>query len=342
MKYFKLLIALFIFSSTASCTTSHLTIEPVTLVTPAAITDNSTAILQNYTDSILVKGMQRSYLVHLPAAYNKSRLWPLVIVLHGGGSEAKTMDPMTDFNALADKQGFLVVYPDAYKHLIAGPGLSQHWNDGRGEAGIRAQAENIDDVGFISSLIDHLSRDLNIDKRMVYATGISNGALMANRLGCELSDKIAAIAPVAGNIPEKTASALSPSRAVSVLIINGTQDPVMPFNGGDISFLSIKTGQVLSVADTVKFWVSKNGCPTAPTTGQLPHLNPEDNTSTIIERYTGCRDNAEVVLYRVNGGGHTWPGGSQYMSEKLIGRTSSDFSATEIIWQFFKLHPMKQ
>jgi len=342
MKYFKLLIALLILSSIASCTTNNLTTEPVTSSTPAAITENTTALLQNYENSILIKGLQRSYLVHLPASYNKSRLWPLVIVLHGGGSEAKTMDPLTGFNALADKQGFVVVYPEAYKHMITGPGLSQHWNDGRGEVGIRAQAENIDDVGFISALIDHLLLDLNIDKRKVYATGISNGALMSNRLGCELSDKIAAIAPVAGNIPQKTASAWSPSHTVSVLIINGTEDPVMPFNGGDISFLSIKTGKVLSVAETVKFWIGKNGCSAAPITEQLPHLNPDDNTSTIVERYRGCRDSTDVALYKVNGGGHTWPGGFQYMSETLIGQTSRDFSATETIWQFFKLHPLKQ
>ena len=341
MKYFKLLIVLLIITSIAACTANKSTIEPMPWGTPAAVTDNTTALLQNYTDSILVKGLLRSYLMHLPASYDKSRLWPLVIVLHGGGGEAKTMDPLTDFNALADKQGFVVVYPEAYKHLINGPGLSQHWNDGRGEAGIRAQAENIDDVAFISALIDHLVQNLSIDEKMVYATGISNGALMSNRLGCELSDKIAAIAPVAGNIPQKTAPIWSPSRAISVLIINGTEDPVMPFKGGDVSFLSVKTGKVLSVAETVKFWVSKVGCPAVPEIERLPHLNPNDSTSTIAERYTGCRDGSEVVLYKVNGGGHTWPGGLQYMSEKLIGQTSRDFSATETIWQFFKLHPMK-
>jgi len=342
MKYFKLLIVILIITSVAACTANKSAIEPQTSGKPAAVTDNTTASLQNYTDSILVNGLQRSYLVHLPASYDKSRPWPLVIVLHGGGSEAKTMDPLTDFNALADKQGFVVVYPEAYKHLITGPGLSQHWNDGRGDPGIKAQAENIDDVAFISALIDHLVQNLTIDEKMVYATGISNGAFMSNRLGCELSDKIAAIAPVAGNIPQKTASIWSPSRSVSVLIINGTEDPVVPFNGGDVSSLSLKTGKVISVADTVKFWVSKDGCLAAPETEQLPHLNPNDSTSTIVERYTGCRNGTEVVLYKVNGGGHTWPGGLQYMSEKLIGQTSRDFSATETIWQFFKLHPMKQ
>jgi polyhydroxybutyrate depolymerase len=242
------------------------------------------------------------------------------------------MNLLTDFNALSDKEGFVIVYPRGYEN---------GWNDGRGAPGIKSQAENIDDVAFISSLIDNLILDLNIDKKMVYATGISNGGIMSNRLGCELSDKIAAIASVAGNIPQKTVSSWSPSRAVSVLIISGTEDPVVPFNGGDVSPLSLKLGKVISVADTVKFWVSKDGCPVTPETEQLPHLNANDNTLTVIESYPGCRDGTEVALYKVIGGGHTWPACLQYMPEKVVGRTSRDFSATEIIWQFFKMHPMQ-
>jgi len=95
------------------------------------------------------------------------------------------------------------------------------------------------------------------------------------------------------------------------------------------------------VADTVKFWVSKNGCPATPKTEQLPHINTNDRTSTVIESYSGCRNGTEVALYRVIGGGHTWPGGLQYMPEKVVGRTSRDFSASEVIWQFFKLHPIQ-
>ncbi|MCX6006361.1 MAG: dienelactone hydrolase family protein [Chloroflexi bacterium] len=330
----KLLTILLLLVSMAACAANNSPVEPKTPGKPVIVTDNQTAASsQNYTDSILVNGLQRSYLIHLPASYDKSRQWPLVIILHGGGGEAWNMNPLTGFNALADKEGFIVIYPDAYEH---------NWNDGRGAPSIKSQAQNIDDVSFISALIIRLEQDLSIDKKMIYATGISNGAIMSNRLGCELSDKIAAIAPVAGNIPEKTASTWSPSRAVSVLIINGTEDPLVPYNGGDVSFLSIKRGTVISVADTVKFWVTRDGCPGAPQMEQLPHINPADPTSTTVEKYTGCRDGTEVVLYRVNGGGHTWPGGLQYMSERFIGKTSRDFSATETIWQFFKLHPMKQ
>jgi polyhydroxybutyrate depolymerase len=280
---------------------------------------------------ITIAGLQRAYQVHLPPSFDKGRSWPLVIVLHGGGGEGKAMNALTDFNSLADKEGFIVVYPDGYEH---------NWNDGRDDPGIKAQAENIDDVSFISALIDRLTQDLNISKKMVYVTGISNGAIMSYRLGAQLADKIAAIAPVAGNIPEKTASSWSPARPLSVLIINGTDDPLVPFGGGDVSFLSLKRGKVVSVADSVKFWTAKDGCPQAPQTRQLPHLNPSDTTSTSVEDYQGCRDGTEVILYTVKGGGHTWPGGLQYMREQLVGKTSRDFSATETIWQFFKAHPM--
>jgi len=127
---------------------------------------NSPPSQYNYTKSLLVNRLQRSYIVHLPISYSNSRQWPLVIVLHGGGSEAWTMNLLTDFNALADKEGFVIVYPEGYKN---------GWNDGRGASGIKSQAENIDDVAFISFLIDKLIQDPNINKEMVYATGISNG-----------------------------------------------------------------------------------------------------------------------------------------------------------------------
>ncbi len=333
-KLLTIFLSLVLLVAITACAVNKPPVGPKAPGKPVAITENITdASLQDYSGSILINGLQRNYLIHLPSSYDRNQQWPLVIILHGGGGEAWNMDPLTDFNTLADKEGFVIVYPDAYEH---------NWNDGRGESSIKSQAQNIDDVAFISALINRLEQDLSIDKKRIYATGISNGAIMSNRLGCELSDRIAAIATVAGNIPEKTATTWSPSRAVSVLIINGTEDPLVPYNGGLVSFLSIKRGKVISVADTVKFWVTCDGCPATPQIEQLPHLNANDSTSTDVERYTGCRDGTEVVLYRVNGGGHTWPGGHQYMSERFIGKTSRDFSATETIWQFFKLHPMKQ
>jgi polyhydroxybutyrate depolymerase len=297
-------------------------------IVPAA----STPANYDYSSSIFSGGLQRTYNVHISSSYDKATPTPLVIVLHGGGGTGQGMTKLTNFNAIADRENFIVVYPD---------GLEKHWNDGRGVQRYRAQVQNVDDVGFISALIDHLSGELNIDARKIYVTGISNGAMMSHRLGCELSQKIAAIAPVAGNIPVNMASIWAPSRPVSVLLINGTDDPLVPWAGGDVHLGPFELGQVLSVADTVKFWVANDKCASPPLVEQLPDKDPSDGTTVQRETYGGCVGGAEVVLYAVEGGGHTWQGGLQYLPESTIGRTSRDFDATEVIWKFFKEHPIK-
>ena len=330
-----LLLSILTFSTICSCRQPDVTLPLPTpsenhtayTVPPAT----STPPASGYSGSLLAGGLQRTYLVHLPAGYDKSRLWPLVIVLHGGGGEGKNMDALTGFNAESDREGFVAVYPDA---------VGRNWNDGRGDPGIKSQAIDIDDVSFISTLIDLLEKDLSINNKMLYITGISNGAMMSHRLGSELSTRIAAIAPVAGNIPEKMKPVWSPSYPLSILIINGTDDPLVPWDGGDVTFFALKRGRVVSVANTVKFWVAKNGCAAVPVTYQLPDTEGRDGTTTTVESYKGCNGKAEVVLYTVKGGGHTWPGGPQYLNELSIGKTSRDFNATATIWQFFKQHPM--
>jgi polyhydroxybutyrate depolymerase len=285
----------------------------------------------DYSASIISGGMERTYSVHVSSSYDPSIPTPLVIVLHGGGGIGKDMVKLTNFNAVADKENFIVVYPD---------GFEKHWNDGRGIQW-QSHVENTDDVGFISVLIDRLSAELNIDTGMVYVTGISNGAMMSHRLGCELSQKIAAISPVASNIPANQASVWSPSRPIPVLIINGTEDPLERWEGGEIRLERNTYGVVLSVADTVKFWVEKNQCSASPVITQLPDTDPTDGTTVRTEVYGGCQDGAEVVLYAIEGGGHTWPGGLQYLPQSVIGRTSREFNASEIIWQFFKAHTIE-
>lgn len=286
---------------------------------------------RDYSASITSGGLERTYSVHICSSYDPSTPTPLVIVLHGGGGTGKGMVKLTDFNTLADKENFIVVYPD---------GFEKHWNDGRGIQW-QSHVENTDDVGFISALIDHLSDELNIDAKRIYVTGISNGGMMSHRLGCELSHRIAAISPVASNIPVNMASVWSPSHPVPVLIINGTDDPLERWEGGEISLGRNTYGVVLSVADTVKFWVDRDGCSSSPAVTQLPDTAPDDGTTVRQEVYGGCQDGVEVILYAIEGGGHTWPGGLQYMSESIIGKTSREFNASEVIWQFFKEHPME-
>jgi len=237
------------------------------------------------------------------------------------------------FNKLADKDGFIVIYPD---------GIGQNWNDGRmdEEAEDRAHKENIDDVGFISGLIDYMIRNYNSDPKRVFVTGISNGAIMAYRLACELSHKITAIAPVDGNIPSMLFPDCRPTDPVSVLAINNVNDPLVPFEGGEIygHFHRTKLGRVISANESVKFWVKVNKCSETPVIIEEPDKDPGDGTRVAKEQYINGIDGTEVVLYSVEGGGHTWPGGFQYLPVWLIGRTSRDIEACDVIWSFFKKH----
>lgn len=295
-------------------------------------TDYSKPAKHDYSASITCGWLKRTYSVHISSSYDQTKPTPLVIVLHGGGGAGQGMSKLTGFNAIADKENFIIVYPD---------GIEGHWNDGRGIQLYRTQMENIDDIGFISALIDRLSDKLNIDARRIYVTGISNGGMMSQRLGCELSQKIAAIAPVASSIPANKASVWAPSRPVSVLIINGMDDPLVPWFGGDIRLGKATLGTVLSVADTVKFWTSQDQCSTSPNMTQLSDKDIADGTTVWQESYESCQGGAEVVVYNIEGGGHTWPGGLQYLPEFVIGKTSREFNASEVIWQFFREHPMK-
>jgi len=278
-------------------------------------------------------GLTRTYRVYIPTDYDKNKATPLVFVLHGGGGSGKNMDKLTGFNIIAEREGFIVVYPD---------GIEEHWNDGREVENRVACEEKIDDVGFISALIDHLGEYLNIDRERVYATGISNGGLMSFRLAYELSEKIAAIAPVTANIGEDLYNNSSPGKPISVLVMNGTEDPLVPWGGGDIHFFNLKKlGKVISTEETIKFWVEHNKCSKDPEITELPDTE-DDGTKVIKESYTGGTEGTEVILYKIEGGGHTWPGGWQYLGEKIIGKTCRDINGSEIIWEFFKRHKLNQ
>ena len=283
---------------------------------------------EDRSGSIMVNGLSRTYKIHLPAP--AKTMMPLMIVLHGKGGEGKSMVKLTKsgFDKLSDRKGFIVVYPN---------GIDRHWNDGRNE--LTDPKDNPDDVGFISALIDDLIKKYSADPKRVYVTGMSNGALLSYRLGCELSGKIAAIAPVAGNIPENLRNC-KPSNTVPLLAINSDKDPLVPYNGGDITgpFGKKKKGKVLSAHESVMFWVKNNGCSTNPVVTDLPDNDPHDGTQVQKEQFMNGRNNSEVILYTIKGGGHTWPGGYQYLGKWIIGKTCRDIVATDVIWEFFEKH----
>ena len=291
-----------------------------------------------YNESIMVGTQKRSYIIHIPPSYTKAIHTPLLLVLHGGGATAYSMVNLThgEFNLLSDKEGFIVVYP---------VGINKYWHDGRGNKAAHYQKDtkDIDDTGFISTLIDNLLFKYNLDSSQVFITGMSNGAIMTYRLGCELSRKIAAIAPVDGNISKNIISSCIPVNPVSVLSINSTKDPLVPWNGGMVTgpFGRKKFGEVLSVNQSIEFWVKNNECNSIPIITKLPDTDPNDGS--IVKRfvYHSDKKGTDVVLYAIEGGGHTWPEGKQYLPVEIIGHTCNDFDATYVIWEFFKAHPKR-
>jgi polyhydroxybutyrate depolymerase len=295
----------------------------------------ASAIENDTLRSLSFGGLSRSYRIHIPPGHDRRIPRPLLLVLHGGGGTGENMIKLTlgGFDKLADEEGFVVVYPDA---------VEKNWNDGRNgdETGYRAHQEKIDDVGFIAALIDTLQKELNIDPRRVYVTGISNGAMMSYRLACELSAKIMAAAPVAGNVPQSIASGCAPARPVSILMISNTKDPLMPFTGGDVTgpFGKKKLGQVLSAQQSIALWVKSNQCSSVPQITAEPDRDPADGTRVRREIYSGGREGTEVILYAIEGGGHTWPGGQPYLPVWVVGKVCQDIDANRVIWEFFKRH----
>ncbi len=281
----------------------------------------------NSSRSITQNGLKRSYHLHIPSSLRNSTAAPLVVALHGGGGNGQKMEKLSRLSLLADRAGFVVAYPDA---------VDGHWNDGRGLSDYRSQRENIDDVGFIAGMIDAIAGDYGIDAERVYVTGASNGAMMSLRLGCEVGHKITALAPVIGSMPENLVSRCSPAGPIPLMMINGTDDPLVPWEGGYVHLFRKKLGKIVSIPQTIDFWVAHNGCAPDPQITGVPDTDPADGTSVQKRVYRQCTDGADVVLYEIKGGGHTWPGGYQYLPEFLIGKTNRDLDATEAIWIFFK------
>jgi polyhydroxybutyrate depolymerase len=272
--------------------------------------------------ALTVGALERTFTLHLPPGYDGQRALPVVIVLHGGGGNAASAASMSGMSAKADGEGFIAAYPN-------GTGQRDDrlltWN--AGSCCAYAAAQNSDDVGFIRALIELLKRDYQADPRRMFVSGMSNGGMMSYRLACELSDQIAAIAPVAGAL---NYAPCQPSQPVAVVIFHGTADQHVLYDGGPPQVRADPTPRVdASVKDALDFWTRHNQCTAAPARSETASL--------IHETYGACRNNAEVALYTIVGGGHSWPGGA-------AGRADADppspaISATDAMWTFFAAHP---
>lgn len=277
--------------------------------------------------SLEFDGRTRSYLLHVPRNFDPSQPAAVILALHGGGTNAKTMVKFSGLSEMANRAGFLAVYPN-------GSGRNPNfltWNVGNCCG--HALRENVDDVGFVRVLLDELGRSAKIDPARVFATGISNGGMLAYRLASELSDRIAAIASVAGPMGTETCQA---TRPVSVLHFHGTCDEFTPYNGGR-GPKSFSQADFHSVEFSVRAWIEANECPTAGSELRLPNKNFDGTTVTKMTWGPGKAE-SEVVLYTIHRGGHTWPGRQPPTS--YLGLSTSEIDANDVTWEFFTRHPM--
>jgi len=292
----------------------------------------------------------RDVIVRLPV---KARLdAPLVIAFHGGGSHKEQLIPTTCkdgddggpgcLSTASDQRGAILVLPDGKDH----GGNHRAWNDGRRAVGLRCNPsceDEVDDMAYFDALLALVDQVAPHDPRRVYALGMSNGASMAHRVACERSEQVVAIAAVAGTNRFAPVDACEPTRAVAVLQIHGIDDPVWPYRGGESTTarggypsvgatITGANATLPDIGDDVG-WVLRDGCDKDAREKKLPD-RVADHTSSVEQSWDGCRDGTEVRLVTIRGGGHTWPGGDQYLGERVIGRVARDFEASSYILEW--------
>lgn len=269
-------------------------------------------LAQPRIETLQHQNFTRRFTVYLPKNFTPDKKRPLFINMHGFTSTMSQQMTYSDFNKTADEKDCIVVYPD---------GVQSRWNSGT-NFGV---SSGVDDVGFLSKLIDRMILLYNADPEMIYSTGYSAGGFMSYRLACQLTNRVSAIAPVAASIVEDTYAACTPFRPISVIAFNGTADGVTNYNGFP--------GNFRPVLEVINLWVNKNGCDTPAVQTQIPN-SVNDNTTVTKFAYELCDADAQVVLMRINNGGHTWPGSTQIG----VGNTTRDIRANDELYNFCTSH----
>lgn len=258
-------------------------------------------------------GLTRSYRLHVPAGYQANHSQALVLVFHGHDGRADAQEPYTGFSSLADKDGFIVVYPQG----TIGPDNKTGWATGG------SNDPTVDDVLFVSDLLSRLQATLCIDAQRIYATGISNGGGMTGVLACKLAGRIAAFAPIAGEF-YPISGGCHPARSVPILEFHGTADPLVLYTG-------VPGASLPPILQWLQDWATRDGCTVGPTI----FFQQAEVTGG---QWTGCQGGAAVVHYRIDGGGHTWPGAT--FDVPALGATTQTINADVLMWQFFQVHAL--
>ncbi|MEM7656873.1 MAG: PHB depolymerase family esterase [Bacteroidota bacterium] len=260
--------------------------------------------------------MTRAYWLYLPSQYTGWERLPLVMNLHGFRSDPESQAVYSHLNELAEQEGFMVLYPQGtIGRTPWGEGL--HWN-----VGFR---EFPDDVGFLGALLTEISQQYAADPTRIYVMGLSNGGMMAYELACQFPERIAAVGSVAGTMFKQQRTACQGSLAVPTILFHGTEDELIPILG---------KGRFLSSEEVSRFWALKNRCLLVEEVNALPNLTPTDQSQAEFVHYFPCFSQAEVMRYRIKGGGHTWPGSSVELA--TLGPTNQDIDATTLMWIFFQ------
>ena len=272
-------------------------------------------------------GEQRGFHLYVPTSLSVSALAPLIIALHGRGSNGTRMEELSELNTRADRYEFIVVYPDASDGT---------WFYPRGLGGF---GEEPDDTAFLLAVIDKLVDEQGVDDRRIYVTGISNGGFMAQRLACDAPDRIAAMASVAATGFAEMEFACNKDIPVAAMFIHGTEDQLVPWKGRAIKNLdgSIQT-VTYTMSKTLNLWSAYNGCEGNLSQGEIPASGKSPGTRVTIIATDPCRRGSEVILISVLGGGHNWPGVKDVIPEPIAGRVNMDFHASDEIVKFFQRH----
>lgn len=308
---------------------AHRLLRIVSLVLAAAAGACAPLDLPVSSHATVHNSTNRSYRLFVPASVRGSAVpAPLVVALHGAGG-VPDIAALTRITDLAERERFIVVFPQA---------VGEIWND----SALAILAPNVaTDVAFIRRVVDEVAAGAPVDRGRVFAVGLSNGGMMSLRLACEAADLFAGVAAVAATMPRVMAERCRPQRPVSVMLVNGTRDPLIPDRGGAIRYLLVvRSGDNLSTIATMAFWARLNDCARPDASQVLPDRNRDDGSRAVSVEFTKCRG-ARLRLIRVLNGGHTWPGGAQYLPRFMIGPVNRDFDATLAIWEFFRAAPRR-
>ncbi len=288
--------------------------------------------------NLQVDGVKRTFYIYRPEKAKTDHKLPLVLILHGGGGNPLQVAKHTQFQALAEKHGFVVIFPE---------GLNKHWNDGRKIKAHEKQDRTISDIKFIRQLVKEAVTNFNIAPRNIFAAGISNGGFMCQRLAVEASDIFAAVVSVAASLQECWKDT-KPAGKISIMLINGTADPLVPYNGGTVSIkfpllgVTLKRGKIISTDQTIEYWLKNNDLKVKPVITNLKDIDPKDGCHAIRYDWQTQALRPKVVLIKVINGGHTWPGKKRNLSKRRVSKICQDFEASETIWLFFNSLIKKQ